>query len=407
MADIAFRGIEKVSVELFDLEQATFTRTYQLQERYAERGDIWHVVGTDLIKDGKSGNSFIHKTWERGEYIWHNYKFVSITRRGIESDSRDLPPNSILIDLNIEGASTLIREKIFRRESITGLVTAEVEQYIERYGLYRGRIPNRATNYSMTDPRLLLVLDDQNEKAKVWASRLEKYAVDDRQNCIVVIGGDGTMLRAIRKYWRLRLPFFGINAGHLGFLLNNHQEIFEFGFPPEDLLLRQLPLLYVETIDPEGSSSQTLAFNDVWVERATSQAAWIEVKVNNQVRLPKLIGDGVLVATAAGSTAYARAMGAMPMLAETPAFLLVGSNILSPPNWKTVLLSFDSEVELQSLGGDKRSIKCYADGFLQGKVVNMKARISRIASAEVAFCASHDMAEKIAQLQFPKSPLTF
>ena len=71
------------------------------------------------------------------------------------------------------------------------------------------------------------------------------------------------------------------------------------------------------------------------MERATGQTAWLQVKVGHQVRLPKLVCDGLLLATPAGSTAYARSMGATPLLAETPAWLLVGSNVMQPANWKS------------------------------------------------------------------------
>ncbi|MEI9999771.1 MAG: NAD(+)/NADH kinase [Verrucomicrobiota bacterium] len=105
------------------------------------------------------------------------------------------------------------------------------------------------------------------------------YEVTERPNCILVFGGDGTMLRAIRRYWNWRVPFLGLNAGQIGFLLNNADAILQNAFPPPELLLRQLPMLYVETIDEAGRYAREYAFNDAWVERATSQSAWLELSV--------------------------------------------------------------------------------------------------------------------------------
>jgi NAD kinase len=198
------------------------------------------------------------------------------------------------------------------------------------------------TKYNLVEPKLKLVIDERNAKAVELAKVFQPFENINDPNCILVIGGDGTMLHAIRNYWRQRLPFLGINAGHLGFLLNDPKEVLSINFPPKDLIFRQMPLLYVETENDAGIKQSELAFNDTWVERATSQTAWLEVTLNGQVKLPKLIADGVLVATAAGSTAYARAMGAMPLLADTPALLLVGSNVLNPHNWKSALLSYDA-----------------------------------------------------------------
>ena len=57
MADMAFGDMAKVEVDLFDLEQERFTRSHELDVRYRERGEVWHVVGVDLIKGGASGTS--------------------------------------------------------------------------------------------------------------------------------------------------------------------------------------------------------------------------------------------------------------------------------------------------------------------------------------------------------------
>src|SRR5262249_19495038 len=50
MTDLTFRGLPRVRVELFDLEQSTFTRTHILQSMFGEQGELSHVVGTDLIE---------------------------------------------------------------------------------------------------------------------------------------------------------------------------------------------------------------------------------------------------------------------------------------------------------------------------------------------------------------------
>ncbi len=86
MTDLTFRGLKGVHVDLFDLEQATFTRTHLLQERYAAAGDVWHVVGTDLIESGKSELSFIHQIWEDGKRLWQEYQFAVVTRSGSNLD---------------------------------------------------------------------------------------------------------------------------------------------------------------------------------------------------------------------------------------------------------------------------------------------------------------------------------
>jgi NAD kinase len=182
--------------------------------------------------------------------------------------------------------------------------------------------------------------------------------------------------------------------------MNHSSKVFASEFPPEDVIFRQLPMLYVELERADGTRFSTYGFNDAWVERSTSQSAWIEVSVNGVRRLPKLVSDGALVATAAGSTAYARSMGASPLLADTPAWLLVGSNVMEPIDWKSALLSVDTCIELLNLDPQHRPLRAYVDGQDQGEIVSLKASISKAAAAELVFNADHDMAEKIAAIQF-------
>lgn len=402
LADIAFRGIDRVQVELFDLEHSGYTLTDELQERYKDRGDLWHVVGSDLTQGGTE--SVIHRDWERGVAMWSNLNFAITTREGYPCKEGELPPQSRVIptDLSASGASSLIRELIFKREPYAHFVTEDIAEYIERYGLYRGRIPSRRTRLVLDTPRLIFFVDERNPRALEVSRRLEHWTDYANPNCIVVIGGDGTMLRAVRKHWRRRLPFFGINVGHLGFHLNSPapgpNDTFEFG----ELTLHQLPMLYVEMDGADGVTRDALAFNDVWLERATSQALWMRVEINDRPRMSKLVADGVLAATAAGSTAYARAMGASPLLVDTPGWLLVGSNVMSPAGWKSALLAMDTRAEIIVENTAKRPANAFVGGHPFGEVTRMRIRMSRIATTELAFRAERDMAEKIAAVQFPE-----
>ncbi|MDP9339568.1 MAG: NAD(+)/NADH kinase [Acidobacteriota bacterium] len=404
LADIAFRGLDRVNVELFDLEQSVFSRTDQLQDRYQHLGDLWHVVGSDLTQGGEA--SAICRHWERGLEIWTALKFLVITRDGCSAKEGELPPQCRLISLEIpSGASSIIRERIFKREPFAHMVTPDIAAYIERYGLYRGRIPSRETRFALQTPRLLVFGDERNPRAVEVMKSLERWVDYKDPNCVVVVGGDGTMLRAIRKHWRRRLPFFGINTGHLGFLLNRAADHSTGKFEPGEMTLYQLPMLYVEMDGVDGVTRDALAFNDAWIERATSQCAKIEVHVNEKLRIQKLIADGLLVSTAAGSTAYARSMGASPLLVDTPGWLLVGSNVINPPGWKSALLAMDASAEFIVENTAKRPVSAFVGGEAYGEVTRMRVRMSRIAAVELAFGAQHDIAEKIASIQFPASPI--
>ncbi len=400
LSDLTFGEIPKVGVDLFDLEQATFTRNYKLQLIYESLGEIWHVVGADLVQGGSKGESLIQKTWKHGEKLWSEVSFAVMTRPGYELDPADLPPKSRVIEIEVDGSSTEIRERLGRGEEIDGLLMPRAQDYIERYGLYRAPIPGTTAVCSLEDAAYYIEYDKDNPKTQPLLDKIGTGAPTQEAGFITVLGGDGAMLQAIREHWRKRLPFFGINAGNLGFLMNGPAQAFNHPFPPDDVILRQLPMLYLEFEHPDGRKTKTHGFNDAWLERSTSQTAWLKVWVNDVPRIPKLVCDGALVATAAGSTAYARSMGASPLPADTPAWLVVGSNVMVPAEWNSALLSIDNTVEIRNLSPEKRPVEAFVDGESQGEVVALKARISRTAAAELVFCSSHDMSEKIAAIQF-------
>jgi nicotinate (nicotinamide) nucleotide adenylyltransferase len=402
LVHIAFRDLPGVRVELFDLENSTFTTTHELATRLQADGEVWFVVGTDLLEAREKGASPIRQEWYLGETLWQDGAFVVITRAGWSGTVGDLPPRHELIDLKLDGSSSEIRERLFKSEDVKGLLSPAVEAYIRRYGLYQGRLPRNATRITLDEARVLVEVDERNPRAQAIVPHFNIVEQPEDANLIVAIGGDGTMLHAIRKHWKRRLPFFGVNAGRRGFLLNDTDEVLRSDFSFENLMLRQLPLLYVKILGLDGQERSLLAFNDAWVERMTGQTAWIEVRIDDQVQLEKLTGDGVLLATAAGSTAYARALGATPLLVDSRTLLMVGSNIMEPTNWKSAHLSLDSEIEFRTLDRNKRPMVAYADGIPQGEVISMKARVSRTAAAELAFTATHDIGKKLAQIQFPR-----
>ena len=291
--------------------------------------------------------------------------------------------------------ASAIRGRIYNRESVEEWLSTEVNRYVNRHGLYRSLPPRTETTFRVAHPRVQLFYDEANADSRQLARDFVTDEIDPE--LVVVLGGDGTMLRAIRKYWRERRPFYGLNTGHLGFLLNDRQT----RFWERELKLYQLPLLWAEAVTAEGKTVTGHAFNEVWVERATGQTAWVKLSINGIVRIERLVCDGVLLSTSAGSTSYARAMGATPLPFNTPVLTLVGSNVLTPTGWRPAVLPIHTEVEMTTLDTDKRPLMGYMDGVSMGRVRSLKVRVSRTAAVELAFQAEHDPVAKLAKLQFP------
>lgn len=399
MADLAFGKIPGVTVDLFDLEQDRFTRTWDLQKRY-ERDIIPHlVVGSDLVKGGRNGRSKIQTKWFNGEKIWRELNWIVFQRKGHLISERDLPPNAVLHEPGRRGSSTEIRETIYRGQSADGMVTPEIASYIRRHGLYRGAASIAAKHLVIEEPRPLIVTAEHIRLGQ-YGYRPERFSTKD-PNCVLVFGGDGTMLHAVREFWRTRLPFIGVNMGTKGFLMNEAPDFDRLEEWVGELLAKRLsvihsPLLYVET-----DQGKAVAFNDAWVERATGQTARLRVSVNGVERLNHMIADGILAATPSGSTAYASGMGAHALPMNANALILIGSNVMHP-KWTWANLDADSRIDIEALDTEKRPVRGYADGVDLGIVNRMSIRSSRIAAAEIAFDPEYDMTAKRAAHQFPE-----
>jgi NAD+ kinase len=401
MVDLAFRGLPRVRVEHFDLEQSTFTRNHELEEIYGHEGELWHVVGADIVQGGATGNSEIHRSWHQGERLWTDLNFAVFERPGYELVAADLPIRSARFAATVSGSSTEIRDRVWRDQSVDGLVAPEVADYIQRYRLYQGGPTAAHSSFKLVEPRPLVVFDEWNPEAAAIARTYPHIQNPADANSIIVIGGDGTMMRALREHWPKRLPFYGVNAGNRGYLMNDRTEASQPDFLQRPVKVRLLPLLYVEATGVNGERLSGHAVNDAWVERASGQAAWIEVKIDGRVRLPQLIADGALLATAHGSNAYARAMGARPLSVDARELLLVGSNVSEPVDWKSAPLALESRVEFRTIDPDKRPLRGFIDGVDIGPVLDFRVRISQVAAVQLALTEKHDLAVKLHGHFFP------
>ncbi len=143
------------------------------------------------------------------------------------------------------------------------------------------------------------------------------------------------------------------------------------------LISQTLPLLRVDSKTMDGQSAMNLAYGDTWLERAEGQAAWIRVDINGETMLDKVVGDGMLVATASGSSAYARAMGSMPVPIDSPVLTLAGSNIFQPRFWRPMNLPINSQITLTNVDAvNKRPLRAFVDGNPLGLVREISIRAS-------------------------------
>jgi NAD kinase/nicotinic acid mononucleotide adenylyltransferase/NaMN:DMB phosphoribosyltransferase len=410
MADLAFRELPGVTVDLDDLDLGVFTPHVAFDDLFAERGEVWHIVSDEFVAGGRNGQSWVQTKWECGEDMWKSGRFVVLHRDEAAPDARDLPPRHQLVVADGHVPTADIRTRVFQGGNARPDVPEGVDSYIRRYGLFSGKPSPRETRVKLSNTRLKFVYDERNEKARRYAEKYKRYESSDPTH-ILVLGGDGTMLQAIREHWRLRLPFVGLNAGTLGFLMN---ESLPAELDDSELVLYRLPMLRVDTELANLDRVQGLACGDAWVERASGQAAWLRLDVDGRPQVSRVVGDGLLVSTPAGASSYARAMGATPVPLTAPVLTLAGSNVFLPRFWRPISLTESARVKLTSLipkkdapgeyepgVNSKRPLRGYIDGHEVGAVKSMEIRASSVAAFELAFTPEFDLSARLLRSMFP------
>ena len=248
----------------------------------------------------------------------------------------------------------------------------------------------------------LAIVSSRSPKAQEgWKLLQKRYATVDPEDAdvIVALGGDGFMLESLHGFLDRGVPIYGMNRGSIGFLMNDYDEegLIERLEAAEATVLHPLQMI---AKTGEGDTTTALAINEVSVLRQTRQAAKIRISIDGKVRTPELICDGVLVATAAGSTAY-------NLSAHGP-ILPVGSDIMAltpisafrPRRWHGALLPAHAKIKFEVLEGEKRPVSAVADYTEVRNVIEVDVEERRDISLQILFDAGHGLEERIINEQF-------
>ena len=149
-----------------------------------------------------------------------------------------------------------------------------------------------------------------------------------------------------------------------------------------------------------ASRLDALAFNEVSLLRQERQAAKLRLSIDGRVRLPEMICDGVIVATAAGSTAYNLSAHGPILPIAAPLLALTPISAFRPRRWRGAILPSSVEVRIEILEGWKRPVSAVADFNEARDVVDVTIREDLERSARVLFDADHSLEERILSEQF-------
>jgi len=222
--------------------------------------------------------------------------------------------------------------------------------------------------------------EEQETVVRSLLTNQDFMVVDEHPDALAVIGGDGSYLEAMRALNYPETPTFGVHAGNLGYFqevsLNGLSEFLRL--IKQDQVRTDLRNMLEVTTGITGHS-QVKAINDVVVSRDSSQAMKAELTIGAG-RFARFIGDGLIVATAQGSTAYAAAAGGPIIEQAAPVFSVVPSNAHDTVMYESLraplVVSDEQQIAIRALEHERRRVKIEIDGrqvdHEQGEIITIK-----------------------------------
>lgn len=216
---------------------------------------------------------------------------------------------------------------------------------------------------------------------------------------IVALGGDGFMLATLHATQELDVPVYGMNRGTVGFLMNEYAE----DHLPERLAqaeLAEINPLRMTATTLSGEVEEALAINEVSLLRSGPQAAHLRITIDGRERLDRLICDGALVSTPAGSTAYNYSAHGpiLPIGAEVLALTAMAA--YRPRRWRGALLPMSAKVRFDVLEPARRTVLAAADSREVRDVARVDIESEASVTHKILFDPGHGLEERLLREQF-------
>ncbi len=221
----------------------------------------------------------------------------------------------------------------------------------------------------------------------------------ENADIIVPIGGDGFLLKNFHDFHELKKPFFGLNYGSVGFLMNSQSDenLETIINNAQKTILKPLQM---KATNKEKKTFNSIAYNEVSIMRQTHQAAKINIKINDIERMNGLICDGVLVSTAAGSTAYNLSAHGSIIPLDSNLLALTPISAFRPRRWRGALLSEKTKINLEVTSSDSRPASITADHNEFRNIIKAEIHSSNNNSCVILFDNKQSMEERILKEQF-------
>ena len=241
------------------------------------------------------------------------------------------------------------------------------------------------------------IISDTNQRSLKIKSQLIKMLTHNKlskSNITIVIGGDGFMLQTLKRNKNSKKFFYGINSGNYGFLMNK--------FSSKNII-KNLSKANMISISPlemtvrnnKNQIRKSLAINEVSILRQSRQAASLSINHGSKTIIKRLVSDGVLVSTPAGSTAYNLSVHGPILSLNSKKLSISPISAFRPRRWKGKIVSDKSKITINNLNSKKRPISAVADNIEVRNAKNIIVKTNQKIKFHLLYDKNRSLQKKI------------
>ena len=245
------------------------------------------------------------------------------------------------------------------------------------------------------------ISSNTSEAIKAKKEYIDTYnqTAPELADIIIPIGGDGILLKSLHDFNELDKPFFGINYGSVGFLMNSSSNK-DLNTVVKNSKSTDLKPLKMTAVDEDNKIYDSIAYNEVSLMRQSHQASKFQIKINDTTRMNELICDGVLVSTSAGSTAYNLSAHGSILPLDSKLLALTPISAFRPRRWRGALLSEKNIIKVKVINFIDRKVSVTADNIEFRNIKEVTIQSSKDKNCKILFDKDHSIEDKILNEQF-------
>ena len=202
------------------------------------------------------------------------------------------------------------------------------------------------------------------------------------------------MLQSLKKYQKFQKPFYGMNKGTFGFLMNK--------FDLKKLVKRinkskqiKVSPLSMNVITKKNIKKKAIAINEISLLRQSRQTAALKIMCGKKILIKKLVSDGVLISTPAGSTAYNLSVHGPILSLNSNKIAITPISPFRPRRWKGKVVSFSQSINIKNMNIKKRPVSVVADNIEVRNIRSVNIKVDKSIIFKLLYDHNNSLHKKI------------